>query len=102
MKWIDKLSLFIGESISYFYLVAVVITVYEVFMRYLFNAPTLWAHELTILLCAFGYLWSSGYVTQKNTHIRITALYDLLPARVQWLLDLFSIAFGYSVMVLLF
>jgi TRAP-type mannitol/chloroaromatic compound transport system permease small subunit len=102
MKWIDKLSLFIGESISYFYLVAVVITVYEVFMRYLFNAPTLWAHELTILLCAFGYLWSSGYVTQKNTHIRITALYDLLPARVQWLLDLFSIAFGFSVMVLLF
>ncbi len=101
MKWIDRLSLFVGESVSYFYLIAVVVTVFEVVMRYVFNAPTVWAHELTILLCALGYLLSSGYVTQKQTHIRITALYDILPARVQLLLDLFSVVFGFVVIALL-
>lgn len=100
LKAIDRLSLFVGECVSYFYLVAVVITVFEVFMRYLFDAPTLWAHELTILLCAMGYLWSSGYVTQKNGHIRITAVYDLMPPRVQLYLDLFSVLFGLVIMLL--
>ena len=101
IKRIDRLSLFVGESVSYFYLFAAVITVTEVVMRYVFNAPTVWAHELTILLCAFGYLWSSGYVTQRNTHIRITALYDILPARIQLMLDLFATTFGLLVMALL-
>ena len=102
IKWIDRLSLFVGESVSYFYLIAVFITVFEVVMRYLFNAPMLWTHELTILLCALGYLWSSGYVTQKNGHIRITALYDLLPAKAQLYLDLFSLLFGFVIMALVF
>ena len=101
MKWIDKLSLFVGESVSYFYLIAAAITVLEVCMRYVFNAPTAWAHELTILFCALGYLWSSGYVTQKESHILITALYDLLPLKVQLLLDMFAIVFGFAVMALL-
>lgn len=101
MKWIDKLSLFVGESVSYFYLIAAAITVYEVIMRYVFNAPTAWAHELTILLCALGYLCASGYVTAKNTHIRITAVYDLLPVRVRLLLDLFAVVFGFVVIGLL-
>lgn len=101
MKWIDRFSLFVGESVSYFYLIAAVVTVYEVIMRYVFNAPTAWAHELTILLCALGYLWSSGYVTQKNTHIRITAVYDLMPARVQLWLDLFAVVFGFVIIALL-
>ena len=101
MKWIDRISLFSGESVSYFYLIAAAITVFEVIMRYAFNSPTEWAHELTILLCALGYLISAGYVTQKQTHIRITALYDLLPARVRWYLDLFSVVFGFIVIALL-
>ena len=101
MKWIDRLSVFIGESVSYFYLLAAAITVIEVVMRYAFNAPTVWAHELTILLCALGYLWSSGYVTQKQTHIRITALYDLLPLKARLLLDMFAAVVGFVVMALL-
>ena len=101
MKWIDKISVYVGESVSFFYLIAAAITVFEVGMRYLFNSPTEWAHELTIMLCALGYLLSAGYVTQKQTHIRITALYDILPVRVRWYLDLFSIVFGFIVIALL-
>ena len=101
MKWIDRLSVFIGESVAYFYLIAAAITVIEVVMRYVFNAPTVWAHELTILLCALGYLWSSGYVTQKEAHIRITALYDLLPLKTRLVLDMFAVLVGFAVMALL-
>ncbi|MGI9332810.1 MAG: TRAP transporter small permease subunit [Gammaproteobacteria bacterium] len=101
MRWIDRASVFIGESVSFFYLIAVFVTVYEVLMRYALNSPTDWAHELTIVLCALGYLLSGGYVTQKGTHIRITALYELLPARARSALDVFALAFGALVMGLL-
>ncbi|MFT7653683.1 MAG: TRAP-type C4-dicarboxylate transport system permease small subunit [Candidatus Azotimanducaceae bacterium] len=101
MRWIDRISVFVGESVGFFYLAAAAITVFEVMMRYVFNSPTEWAHELTILLCALGYLLSAGYVTQRQTHIRITALYDILPGRVRWYLDLFAIVFGFVVIALL-
>lgn len=98
MKWIDRLSLFVGESVSWFYLIAATITVFEVVMRYVFNAPTVWAHELTILLCAVGYLLSSGYITQREAHIRITVLYDYLPMKARLMLDGFAALFGLAVM----
>ena len=49
MNAIDWLNRLLGERLCYLYLVAVAITAYEVMMRYLFNAPTTWAFELTIL-----------------------------------------------------
>ena len=63
MAWIDRLNTLLGEWLAWLYLVAVAITAYEVVMRYIFNAPTTWAFELTVLLCAIGYLFGGGYVT---------------------------------------
>jgi len=42
----------VGGAASWLYLVVVGITAYEVTMRYLFNAPTLWVHELSVALAA--------------------------------------------------
>jgi TRAP-type C4-dicarboxylate transport system permease small subunit len=98
---IDRLNRLLGERLCYLYLAAVAITAYEVVMRYLLNAPTSWAFELTILLCAICYLVSGGYVTAQQKHIAITALYDLMPARVRWWLDLLAMLTGILAMGLL-
>jgi TRAP-type mannitol/chloroaromatic compound transport system permease small subunit len=94
MDLIDRFNRFTGFAVSYLYLVAVAVTAYEVVMRYLFNAPTTWAFELTILVCAVAYLLSGGYVTQNQGHIRITSLSDRLPKRVRWGLELFGMLVG--------
>ncbi|MEM7022917.1 MAG: TRAP transporter small permease [Pseudomonadota bacterium] len=78
-----------------------VITAYEVVMRYLFNAPTSWAFELTILLCAICYLLSGGFVTVQRKHIAITALYDVMPPKIRWWLDLMAMLTGILAMSLL-
>jgi TRAP-type C4-dicarboxylate transport system permease small subunit len=101
MNVIDRLNLLLGERLCYLYLVAVAITAYEVVMRYLFNAPTVWAFELTILLCAICYLLSGGFVTAQRKHIAITSVYDLMPARVRWWLDLLAMLTGMLAMGLL-
>ena len=98
---IDKLNRLLGERLCYFYLAAVVITAYEVVMRYLFNAPTSWAFELTILLCAVCYLLSGGFVTVQRKHIAITALYDVMPPKIRWWLDLMAMLTGILAMSLL-
>jgi TRAP-type C4-dicarboxylate transport system permease small subunit len=98
---IDRLNRLLGERLCYLYLAAVAITAYEVVMRYVLNAPTSWAFELTILLCAICYLVSGGYVTAQRKHIAITALYDLMPARVRWWLDLVAMLTGILAMGLL-
>jgi TRAP-type C4-dicarboxylate transport system permease small subunit len=98
---IDRLNRLLGERLCYLYLAAVAITAYEVVMRYLLNAPTSWAFELTILLCAICYLLSGGYVTMQRKHIAITALYDLMPARVRWWLDILAMLTGILAMGLL-
>ena len=98
---IDRLNRLLGERLCYLYLAAVAITASEVVMRYLLNAPTSWAFELTILLCAICYLLSGGYVTAQRKHIAITALYDLMPPRVRWWLDLLAMLTGILAMGLL-
>jgi TRAP-type C4-dicarboxylate transport system permease small subunit len=98
---IDWLNRLLGERLCYLYLAAVMITAYEVVMRYLFDAPTIWAFELTILLCAICYLLSGGYVTAQRKHIAITSVYDLMPARIRWWLDLLALLTGILSMGLL-
>lgn len=94
MNLIDNFNRVVGEIVSYLYLIAVAATAYEVLLRYLFNAPTTWAFELTILLCAIAYLLSGGYVTQANAHIRITSISDRLPKRFAWSLELLGMVIG--------
>ena len=101
MRAIDALNRLLGERLCYLYLAAVAITAYEVVARYLFNAPTTWGFELTILLCAICYLLSGGFVTLQRRHVAITALYDLMPAAVRWWLDVFAMLVGIIAMSLL-
>jgi TRAP-type mannitol/chloroaromatic compound transport system permease small subunit len=101
MRAIDELNRLLGERLCYLYLAAVAITAYEVVLRYVFNAPTSWGFELTILLCAICYLLSGGFVTLQRRHVAITALYDLMPARVRYWLDLVGMLTGFLAMSLL-
>lgn len=59
-------------------LVVSVIITYEAFMRYFFNAPTIWVKEISIYLCiAIGFL-AAAYTLQKDSHFAITIFVDRL------------------------
>ena len=83
---ISRMSLAIGYACAPFYFVALLIAVREVIMRYFFNAPSDWAFEVTLTLCAIAWVFSVGYVGQQNRHIAITFVRDFSPApRQRWL-----------------
>ncbi len=75
----------IGSAVSWLYLVVVAITAYEVGMRYLINAPTLWVHELSVALAATCFVLGGPYVHQDRRHIAISFLYERMsPGRKRW------------------
>lgn len=86
---VDRLSQVLGLSVAHFYFVCALITAYEVVMRYIFNAPTLWAFEVVMVVCACAWALSGGYVTMRQSHIGITVLYQYTKGAVRWWLDLF-------------
>jgi len=91
---VDHISRFTGLTVANLYIVAAAATMYEVISRYVFNAPTQWAFEVVMTLCAIAWMLSAGYVTLQKRHIGITVLYQLASPGVRWWLDLFAMLVG--------
>lgn len=98
---IDHLSHFSGLGIAMLYLVAAGATLWEVIARYVFHAPTQWAFEVVMVLCAATWMLSSGYITLKNRHIGITVIHGMVSERARWWLDLFALCTGIVALFLL-
>jgi TRAP-type mannitol/chloroaromatic compound transport system permease small subunit len=97
--FISRLSIGIGYACAPLYLISLLVAVSEVIMRYWLNAPTDWAFEVSLTLCAVAWALSVGYVGQQNRHIAITFLHGMLSPSRQRILDmvtltLTAIAFG--------
>ena len=71
--------------------VVAAITFYEVVMRSLFQSPTLWVNELTLWLGSVIFLVAGAYTMQRRAHIRITAVYDIVPRSVCLVFDIVAV-----------
>lgn len=69
----------------------VCIIFYEVVMRYVFLAPTLWVNEMSLWVGGGIYLTAGLYALQQRSHIRIFVLYDLAPRWMRRLFDSLSV-----------
>lgn len=76
---IDALNEKTGLYSSYLILPLVGAVIYEVFMRYVFNAPTSWGFEMTTFLYGMHYMLGLGDAHRSDTHVCI----DIFEARMQ-------------------
>ena len=82
VEMVGKLSVFLGKACGVFYLAAIGLSIFEVFMRYAFNAPTSWTSETIMTLVATAWLFCVGAVTQQRRHITVTTMELLLGEKV--------------------
>lgn len=61
--------------------------IYEVVARYAFGAPTLWAFDISYMLNGSLFLLGAAYTLRCDVHVRIDFLSQMLPLRVQQLLN---------------
>ena len=87
---IDRVSVFFGRVTMMLIVVLVCVMLYEVFVRYVIEAPTLWANELSLWLAGYVFICSGLYAMQQRSHIRIFLLYDICPRWLQRTFDIIS------------
>lgn len=91
VRAIDKVAMFIGRVTMMLILSMTSVMMYEVFLRYVIEAPTKWANELTLWIAGFVFLSSGLYAMQQRSHIRIFIIYDMLPRPLQRVCDSISV-----------
>ncbi|WP_193141344.1 MULTISPECIES: TRAP transporter small permease subunit [unclassified Meridianimarinicoccus] len=60
---------------------------YEVVARYAFNAPTLWAFDISYMLNGSIVFLGAAYSLRKEAHVRIDFLSQKMPLRAQQILN---------------
>ncbi len=78
---INTLNEIVGRLTAYLALPLIFIVVYEVFMRYVFNAPTVWGFEATTFIYGAHFALGFGYTLKHNGHVAIDIFESKLPPR---------------------
>jgi len=87
---IDVLSRGTGRVVAYFVPLMMLILVYEVVLRYIFNEPTKWAHETSGMLFGSYFMLLGGYALYSRAHIAMDLLYGRWSPRRQAIADVFT------------
>lgn len=87
---VDKINEWVGRSICVLVFPIMFSLTYEVIMRYVFNRPTIWAHELSGMFYAIYFLLGGAYALRWDAHIRIDLLYGRLSNRRKAIVNSFT------------
>lgn len=93
LKGIDATSEWSGKVISFLIYAAIGVLIYEIVLRYLFNAPTIWAHGITQRIIATYAILLGAYTLRQGGHVKVDILYNRLSMRGRAILDLFTAIF---------
>lgn len=94
LKITDRISLWSGKIISFAVLTMVILIAYDVILRYLFRAPTVWQYDISYMLGGSIIMLGSGYVHLNRRHVRVDIFYNSFSAKKKLSLDiLFTLIF---------
>ena len=88
IRRIDGFSILVGEIIAWLTLPLMLAMAYEIFVRYAFTAPTVWAYDISRMLYGAMFMIGAGYALQKGVHIRSDFLYRNWSVRTQAMVDI--------------
>ncbi|MGR3701344.1 MAG: TRAP transporter small permease subunit [Paracoccaceae bacterium] len=92
LEAINRLNSFVGKLVSYAIWIGMAVVVYEVVMRYAFNAPTAWAQGYTQRIFACYFILIGAYTLIERGHVRVDLLLNRRSAHWNAILDIFNYA----------
>jgi TRAP-type mannitol/chloroaromatic compound transport system permease small subunit len=84
---IDKFTDTTGVWIAWLNVPLVLVVVYEVVSRYVFNAPTEWSFDMTYMLYGAIFMLGAAYALHKGAHIRTDFFYEKWSVRTRGMVD---------------
>ena len=82
-KSIETLITKQGEITSMLIFPLLGVVIYEVIMRYGFNAPTTWGFEATAFLYGLHYMFGISFTDVKKGHVQVDIFSSLAPKKIQ-------------------
>ena len=87
VRSIEGISVWTGRAFGWCILVLTFSVAYEVIVRYVFNAPTVWAFDMMVQMYGALFLMAGPYALAQDSHVRGDVLYRLFPVRWQARID---------------
>lgn len=75
-----------GEVTSLLILPLLVVVIYEVFMRYILNAPTIWGFETTTFLYGMHFMFGLSFTDVAGGHVKVDIFTSRAAPKIQALL----------------
>ncbi|MBZ0148073.1 MAG: TRAP transporter small permease subunit [Pseudorhodoplanes sp.] len=90
IRTIDRFIDSLGRLISLAMILLVLMMTYEVFARYLFNAPTVWVYESSFMVNGSAFMLGCSYTLLKGAHVRTDIFWEGYSERRKGIVDLCS------------
>jgi TRAP-type mannitol/chloroaromatic compound transport system permease small subunit len=103
VRVIDGFSEWSGKTVAWMIFPLFLGLTYEGIARYAFDAPTLWAYDLSYMLYGALFMLGAHYTLLKGAHIRTDMLWEKFSPRTKGRIDAGAyIFFFFPAMILLF
>jgi len=99
---IDNISETVGRITAYLIAFMVATLLFEIFARYLFNAPTLWAHEVSRHFYGAHFMLGGAYALLHGNHVLTDVFVGNLSPKKRGLVDaIFWLVFFFYVTLII-
>lgn len=87
LGFIDSTSLWTGKVVQWLCVILILVLSYEVTMRYVFNAPTVWVMQTAMMIGGAIITLGWCFVQQQKSHVRVDLFYGRLSSKGQALVN---------------
>jgi len=98
---IDAISEWSGKIVSMLIFPIIGLIVLDVVMRYFFNAPIKYAHEVSLFMFAGLSLLAGAYCLRHRAHVRMDIIYGRFSHRQQAILDVITAGLFFLFLIIL-
>lgn len=85
---VERIIQTVGSCGRWLVVALILVTLYEITMRYLFRAPTNWAYETSMMLGGTIYALGWSYALLHRSHVRVDIFFSRLSKRGQAIADI--------------
>ena len=87
LRYVDMISEWSGRLVSYLVIGMFLVLIYEIILRYVFQSPTVWAHETAQMMYGVHGLMAGAVALLYGTHVRMDAFYSRWSERTKAKVD---------------
>jgi TRAP-type mannitol/chloroaromatic compound transport system permease small subunit len=103
MKVCDGINEWVGRMVAWLIWVVMILCVFEVITRRIFNAPNIWSYDVINVFYAVNFMLLGGYALLKRGHVSIDILSVRFSKKTQSLLQIITyLIFFFPFVIVLF